>query len=191
LVQHPKGGAFVERLARTIRKHGGGLITLTQQVTDFLASPRGRAVLANSEWRLILRQDEDTVREVQRLYGLSEAEVTYLTRCPAGHGLLLALGNRVAIEIATSPREYAFATTAPRDIAAQRATERAATRAAPPPATPVSPPVTAPAWPAPVRRPSRPTAARHAAWRWSDGLLDGPATPAAGTPGLDEAEELS
>jgi type IV secretory pathway VirB4 component len=179
LVQHPKGGAFVERLARTIRKHGGGLVTLTQQVTDFLASPRGRAVLANSEWRLILRQDEDTVREVQRLYGLSEEEVTYLTRCPAGHGLLLALGNRVAVEIATSPREYAFATTAPRDLAAMRA---------PPPEDPpaaVAPRRAAePAWPAPIR-PAAATAAA-ARWRWAGGLLVDPADAAETPPDEDD-----
>ena len=182
LVQHAQGGQFMAALGRTIRKLGGGQVALTQMATDFLRSAEGEAVLGTTAWQLILRQDPVSVREVQRLYHLSEDEVAYLTTCDPGHGLLLVDRNRVLIEVAASPLEYQLATTAPRDLVAQR--QPTPTSEASPPQPDPSPVAETAAWPSPLR-PARGRASQddHHGWRWSSGLVAGSANGAAAAPG--------
>ena len=45
LLQYPEGGAFLAGLARRARKYYLGLVTISQDVADFLRSPHGRIVL--------------------------------------------------------------------------------------------------------------------------------------------------
>ncbi len=44
-------------MARRARKRWLGLTTVTQEVEDFLASPEGHTVLANSSVQMLVRQD--------------------------------------------------------------------------------------------------------------------------------------
>ncbi len=54
-------GHLVEELARRARKHFLGLVTITQDVEDFLGSPYGRAVISNAAIKLLLGHDKTTV----------------------------------------------------------------------------------------------------------------------------------
>ena len=55
LLRYAEGAAFVSGMARRARKYYLGLITITQDVADCLRSDHGRAVLANSAMKLLLR----------------------------------------------------------------------------------------------------------------------------------------
>ena len=45
LMQYPEGGAFLASMARRARKYYLGLVTITQDVADFLECEHGRTVL--------------------------------------------------------------------------------------------------------------------------------------------------
>jgi len=49
---------FLAELARTIRKYGGSLVVCVQNFTDLQGGDHHRAVLENSTWTVLLKQDE-------------------------------------------------------------------------------------------------------------------------------------
>lgn len=49
---------FLAELARTIRKYGGSLVVCVQNFTDLQGGDHERAVLENSTWTVLLKQDE-------------------------------------------------------------------------------------------------------------------------------------
>lgn len=117
LLRYPEGGAFISDMARRARKYYLGLVTITQDVADFLGSPHGRAVLVNAAMKLLLKQDQTTVDVIADTFQLSSDERQYLLGANKGEGLLFARGTRLAITIEASPGEHRLATTAPRELA--------------------------------------------------------------------------
>lgn len=91
---------------------------MTQEVGDFLHSPEGRTVLAQSSVHLLMRQDSSTIGIVQETFGLSSGERAFLLAARRGEGLLLARGNHIALRVEASPYEHDLATTDPADRAA-------------------------------------------------------------------------
>ena len=120
LMRYPEGARFLAQLARRARKRWLGLTTVTQDVGDFLASPEGHTVLANSSVQLLMRQDSSTAGLVAETFGLSAAEREFLLACRRGEGLFLARGNHIALRVEASPLEHALATTDPAERAADR-----------------------------------------------------------------------
>jgi len=49
---------FLSELARTVRKYNGSLVTCVQNFNDFNGSDDRKAILENSTWSLLLKQDE-------------------------------------------------------------------------------------------------------------------------------------
>lgn len=117
LMQYPEGARFIAQMARRARKRWLGVTTVTQDVRDFLASPEGLTVLANSSVQLLLRQDSSTISTVAETFRLSREEQEFLLACDRGEGLLLARGDHIALRVEASPLEHALATTDPAEIA--------------------------------------------------------------------------
>jgi hypothetical protein len=126
LMQFPEGGRFLSSLARRARKYYLGLITITQDVQDFLGSEWGQTVLAQSAIKLLMKQDPSTIEGVARVFHLSQGERQFLLGCNKGEGLLFARGAHVALRVEASPREHVLATTNPRELAALEAQAAAA-----------------------------------------------------------------
>ena len=99
LMQHEEGARFLSSMARQARKHYLGLTTVTQDVEDFLATPEGHTVLANSSVQLLMRQDSSTIDVVAQTFRLSAGEREFLPSCHKGEGLFFALGNHVALRV--------------------------------------------------------------------------------------------
>jgi type IV secretory pathway VirB4 component len=117
LLRYAEGGAFISGMARRARKYYLGLVTITQDVADFLGAAHGRAVLVNAAMKLLLKQDATTVDVVADAFQLSDDERQYLLGANKGEGLLFARGSRVGITIEASQAEHRLATTAPRELA--------------------------------------------------------------------------
>ncbi len=117
LIQHQEGGRFLAGLARRARKYWLGLVTITQDVEDFLGSEWGRTVLANSSIQLLMKQDSTTIEAVSSAFRLSSGERQYLLGCHKGEGLLFARGGHVALLVEASPAEHDLVTTDPRELA--------------------------------------------------------------------------
>lgn len=121
LLRYPEGGAFVSAMARRARKYYLGLVTITQDVADFLGSEHGRAVLVNAAVKLLMKQDASTIEPVAEAFRLSADERQYLLGAGKGQGLLFARGSRVPLTVEASRAEHRLATTAPRELAELRA----------------------------------------------------------------------
>jgi len=119
LLQYPEGGAFLASMARRARKYYLGLVTITQDVADFLGAEHGRTVLANAALKLLMKQDSATIDPVVSAFQLSREERQYLLGAGKGEGLFFARGSHVALRIEASPAEHRLATTAPRELAAR------------------------------------------------------------------------
>ena len=113
LMRYPAGAQFIERMVRQARKHWLGLITITQDVNDFLGCDEGRTVLANSALKLLLRQDPAVIEAVASTFTLSPPERDFLLAAGPGRGLLIAGNERIPIGIDASRFEHEIATTNP------------------------------------------------------------------------------
>ena len=126
LLQHEAGGRFLAAMARRARKYHLGLVTITQDVADFLGSAHGRTILGNAAIKLALKQDSTTIDPVVAALNLSAEERRYLLAAGKGEGLFFARGGRVALQVEASATEHRLATTAPRELAALAAVPRPA-----------------------------------------------------------------
>jgi len=117
LVQYPEGGAFLAGMARRSRKYYLGLVTITQDVADFLSVDHGRTVLANAALKLLMKQDAAIIDPVVQAFRLSAEERQFLLAAGKGEGLFFAHGSHVALKIEASPAEHRLATTSPRELA--------------------------------------------------------------------------
>jgi type IV secretory pathway VirB4 component len=116
IMQHPEGAAFMVSLAKRARKHRLGLVTITQDVQDFLGVDQsrpivghsGRVLLQNSAFKLLLQQDPAALRAVQEAFDLPRTDAQWLTSCPRGEGLLVARGGRFPVRILATPEEQSL-----------------------------------------------------------------------------------
>jgi len=113
LMRHPAGAQFLAQMARRARKRWLGVTTVTQDVEDFLGSPEGHTVLANSSVQHLMRQDSSTIGLVEETFRLSRGEREFLLGCRRGEGLFLVRGNHIALRVEASPLEDALARTDP------------------------------------------------------------------------------
>src|SRR5206468_6011140 len=97
LLRYAEGGAFISSMARRARKYYLGLVTITQDVADFLHSEHGRAVLVNAAMKVLMKQDPTTVDAVADAFQLTDEERQYLLGANKGEGLLFARGARVRL----------------------------------------------------------------------------------------------
>lgn len=116
LMQYPEGGAFLAGMARRSRKYYLGLVTITQDVADFLSVEHGRTVLANAALKLLMKQDAAIIDPVVQAFRLSAEERQFLLAAGKGEGLFFARGSHVALKIEASPAEHRLATTSPREL---------------------------------------------------------------------------
>jgi TraG P-loop domain len=115
LLQFPEGGRFLSSLVRRARKRYLGVVTISQDINDFLGSEWGRTILKNSATKLLMKQDTSSVELITETFQLSAGERRQLLTCEKGEGLLFALEARIGIRVEASPEEHALATSDPRE----------------------------------------------------------------------------
>nr|WP_313906052.1 ATP-binding protein [Streptomyces malaysiensis] len=120
LMRDTAGARFLFRMAKAARKHWTGLAVVTQDADDVLASPLGRAVVANAATQILLRQAPQAIDTISESFHLSHGEREFLLSATRGEALLLA-GERhkVALMSVAAPGEHEIITTDPRELAAQ------------------------------------------------------------------------
>lgn len=112
------GAAFLNRLAKSSRKHWCGLTTITQDVADVLSTDLGQAVITNASSHVLLGQSPQAADSLAKAFDLSDGEVSYLLSCDRGEGLLSIGTERAPLRIIASPREHQIATSDPAELEA-------------------------------------------------------------------------
>jgi hypothetical protein len=79
LVRHAPTALFLDRIIRHVRHFDAGVMIVSQSPEDFLKDESGRSILRNLRATLLLRLAHARP-EVQEFYGLTTAELQWLTR---------------------------------------------------------------------------------------------------------------
>ena len=110
--------SFMFSLAKRGRKYYLGLATITQNVDDFLRSPYGSAILANSSIQLLLKQSPSVMPVLQKTFNLTDEEKYILLESSVGEGIFFAGLKHVAIKTIASYTEEQIITTDPAQLLA-------------------------------------------------------------------------
>ena len=116
LLQYEDSAKFIHALAKRCRKYYLGLTTITQDVSDFLSSPYGKAIVTNSAMQLLLRQSPAAIDSVSESFLLTQGERYLLLESGVGEGIFFAGSKHVAIKIVASYAEDQIITTDPRQL---------------------------------------------------------------------------
>ncbi|HBL52193.1 MAG: hypothetical protein A3D24_00535 [Candidatus Blackburnbacteria bacterium RIFCSPHIGHO2_02_FULL_39_13] len=120
MMKYPDTAQFLYSVAKRSRKYYLGLITITQDVEDFLAQDIGKAIVTNSALKFLLKQSPAAIDKVGDVFKLSEGEKQLLLAADVGEGIFFAGPNHVAIRVVASEKEYKLITTKPEDVLAAR-----------------------------------------------------------------------
>ena len=113
LMKYPDSANFMFSIAKRARKYNLGMTTITQDVEDFISSPMGRAIVANSSIQLLLKQSPSAVDVLGQVFKLTEEELKRLSNFSVGQGLFFAGQNHVMIQIIASETETGLVSTTP------------------------------------------------------------------------------
>jgi type IV secretory pathway VirB4 component len=111
------GARFLQRLAKSARKHWCGLTAITQDVADVLSTDLGQAVVTNAAHQVLLGQSPQAMEALGRAFNLSAGEQSYLLTCDRGQGILSIGTERAALQVVASESEHRLATSDPAEIA--------------------------------------------------------------------------
>ena len=117
LFQDEETGAFFGKLWRRIRKYNGFCTGATQSVEEVLASESGRAMLANTDFVVMLNQSPANAQQLSELFGISKNQQSYFENVPPGHGLV-KVGGAIVPFVGNVPRDtrcYGLMATDPRE----------------------------------------------------------------------------
>lgn len=111
MLQNEISANFLFWLIKRARKYGLGITTISQDIEDFIRSQYGKPIVSNSSLQILLKQSTTSIKSLNTLLGLSEAEQQRLISGGIGEGLIFAGNQHIAVKILASPTEKEFITT--------------------------------------------------------------------------------
>ena len=116
LMKYDVGADFMFNIAKRARKYYLGLTTISQDVPDFLASSKGKAIITNSSMQILMKQSPAAIDLIQQTFNLTDAEKYYLLEARIGFGLFFVDQNHVGIRVVASYAEDQIITSDPKQI---------------------------------------------------------------------------
>ena len=116
MMKYQDSAQFLFGLVKRARKYYLGVMTINQDVEDFLKSDYGQPIITNSSLQLLLKQSPTSIDVVAKAFGLTEGEKAFLLEASVGEGLFFAGLKHVAIKIIASYTEDQIITTNPEQM---------------------------------------------------------------------------
>jgi len=116
MMQYEDAGSFMFGIAKRCRKYFAGLTTITQDISDFLASKYGKPIVTNSSIQLLLKQSPAAVDVIGDTFFLTDQERFMLLESNVGEGIFFAGTKHVAIRIVASRSEDQLVTSNPAEL---------------------------------------------------------------------------
>lgn len=85
---NPYTAELMDSFWKLVRKYGGFMTGITQNVSDVMKSEHACNMLANSEIVLMLNQAKQDRETLEKLLSLSKTQVAHITNSPKGFGLM-------------------------------------------------------------------------------------------------------
>jgi len=120
MMKFQDSASFMFGLVKRARKYYLGVITITQDIEDFLKSEFGRPIITNSSMQLLLKQSPTSIELLGKAFNLTDGEKTFLLEVNVGEGLFFAGLKHVAIKVVASYTEDQIITTDPEQILANK-----------------------------------------------------------------------
>lgn len=116
LMQYEDSAKFMYALVKRCRKYYLGVTTITQDVTDFLNSQYGKAIVTNSAMQLLMRQSKAAIDVIVDTFKLTEGEKYLLLESAVGEGIFFAGNKHAAIKVVASYIEDQIITSDPAQL---------------------------------------------------------------------------
>lgn len=92
MFNNPTSENFAEQLYARIRKYGGKITGITQNVDTLLQSESARGMLGNSLFTVMLSQSDTNRKILADMFSIGEEQLSYITNADKGTGLIRAGG---------------------------------------------------------------------------------------------------
>ncbi len=116
LLRYAEHAKHIFELIKTARKFNLGITIITQETEDLLSTKAGKAVLANTSWKFLTRQEPAIIEELSEKFHLNKDEQNYLLTALPGEGLLFAMNDHIPLKVVASPEEHELITTNPNEV---------------------------------------------------------------------------
>ncbi|OGY36743.1 MAG: conjugal transfer protein TraC [Candidatus Andersenbacteria bacterium RIFCSPHIGHO2_12_FULL_45_11b] len=124
MMRNEESAKFLFSMAKRARKYYLGVTTITQDISDFLASKYGKPIVTNSSIQLLLRQSPAAIDTLSEVFYLTDHEKFRLLESDVGEGIFFAGLKHVAIKVVASYAEDQIITSDPQQILAIEAAKR-------------------------------------------------------------------
>lgn len=108
----------VFKMFKTIRKYGGAVTAITQDINDFFSIDNGKygkGILNNSSIKTIFQLEENDLKTLKDNITLSEEETYKIQNAKRGICLLYAGSNHIIVSVEASKKEHEFISTDRKD----------------------------------------------------------------------------
>lgn len=116
LLKEESSAVFMENLVRRGRKYNLGVISISQDVDDFLKHPQGSVIAKNAETALILAQKKQSIPSLAKAFDLSPAEEDFVTRLTKGQSLFIKGNIHTHLSITPTLREVKIFSSQAKDL---------------------------------------------------------------------------
>lgn len=108
LLVDPEVAVFYRELVKQARKHNVGVISVTQDVEDFLHNEYGKAIITNSETKILLKQSYAALSEIGTIYPMTDEEKQQLGYLSIGEVVLFREEEHIRLNIHVLPFEQSL-----------------------------------------------------------------------------------
>ncbi|MCR4329579.1 MAG: DUF87 domain-containing protein [Candidatus Roizmanbacteria bacterium] len=105
LLIDPEVTIFFRELVKQARKRNIGVVSITQDVEDFLDNEYGKAIVTNSETKILLKQSYATLGDIGTIYPMTDEEKQQLGHLGIGEVVLFRENEHVRVNIIVLPFE--------------------------------------------------------------------------------------
>ncbi len=118
IMKNEDGASFLFGIAKRARKYYLGVVTISQDVGDFLNSKYGPSIINNSSIQILLKQSPSSIDQLKEVFKLTDEEKFLLLESDVGEGIFFAGLKHVAIKILASYTEDQLITSDPAQLLA-------------------------------------------------------------------------
>lgn len=106
---------FYRKVVKEARKRNLGVVSITQNVEDFLDSEWGNGIITNSETKILLKQSFASLPLMEKIAPMTEDEKMMLGSLPVGEFVMLREQEHIHAYMKVLPFEETFVYTSPKD----------------------------------------------------------------------------
>lgn len=107
---------IIQQIIKKGRKYWLGLCGITQEIEDILKSEYSRSIINNSSIKILLKMDYHETIQLQKHFGLTQAELSFLVNASEGEGIIFADTNHAQFKTIVTEEEHKMFTTRPQEM---------------------------------------------------------------------------